>query len=131
MALPDRLGVSGRVVFAGHLPEADVAELMRAAVALCAVSTGEGFGLPLVEAMYSGLPILASDIPPFREVGGTAARFVDPASEVAIAKGLQAMLADPGARLEMAQAGLNRRQLFSWDTAAAEIVKLLRRLTKL
>ncbi|HEV3233320.1 MAG TPA: glycosyltransferase family 1 protein [Candidatus Dormibacteraeota bacterium] len=131
MALPDRLGVGGRVIFTGHLPEADVAALMRASVALCAVSSGEGFGLPLVEAMYSGLPILASDIPPFREVAGTAARFVDPASEGAIARGLGAMLADPGARQEMAQVGLNRRQLFSWDTAAAAIVELLRSLTKL
>lgn len=127
MALPAQLGVEDRVRFAGHLSENDVGELMRASVALCAVSTGEGFGLPLVEAMYSGLPILASDIPPFREVAGAAARFVNPLSEADIAAGMAAMLRDTAARAEMSAAGLGRRRLFSWDVAAAGIVGALRR----
>ena len=128
MELPGRLGIEDRVVFTGHLPEEDVGELMRASIGLCAVSTGEGFGLPLVEAMYSGLPILASDIPPFREVAGNAARFVDPLDQADIATGLVALLGDPAVRGEMSEAGLGRRQLFSWDLAAEGVVELLRRV---
>ena len=127
MALPGRLGIGDRVVFTGHLPEEDVAELMGSSVILCAISTGEGFGLPLVEAMYSGLPILASDIPPFREVAGNAARFVNPHNQGEITAGLRALLRDSSARAEMAEVGLGRRQLFSWDAAANDIVGALRR----
>jgi glycosyltransferase involved in cell wall biosynthesis len=127
MAMPGRLGIADRVVFTGHLPEEEVAELMGSSMMLCAVSTGEGFGLPLVEAMYSGLPILASDIPPFREVAGNAARFVDPLSRDDIASGLRALLLDASTRSEMSDVGLGRRQLFSWDVAADGIVGALRR----
>ena len=126
MALPARMGIADRVVFTGHLPETDIGDLMRASILLCAVSTAEGFGLPLVEAMYCGLPILAADIPPFREVAGTAARFVDPGSEEAIAAGLQSLIDDPGARAEMGAVGVRRRHLFSWDVAADAIVGTLR-----
>jgi glycosyltransferase involved in cell wall biosynthesis len=132
MALPARLGVADRVVFAGHMSETDVGDLMRASVLLCAVSTGEGFGLPLVEAMYSGLPILASDIPPFREVAGNAARFVNPLSADDISSGITALLDSPKSRTDMAATGLGRRQLFSWEVAATAIVDVVRHaLTKL
>jgi alpha-1,3-rhamnosyl/mannosyltransferase len=127
MAMPARLGVADRVTFAGHMSETDVGDLMRASVLLCAVSTGEGFGLPLVEAMYSGLPIVASDIPPFREVAGNAARFVNPFNVDEIASGISSLLESPKARTEMAATGLRRRQLFSWDVAATAIVDVVRR----
>ena len=125
LALPDQLGVGERVRFTGHLDEGDVGDLMRASVALCAVSIAEGFGLPLVEAMCCGLPILAADIPPFREVAGTAARFVQPLLVEDIAAGLEALVSDGQARARMTAAGLGRRSLFSWRQAAAELVEVL------
>jgi glycosyltransferase involved in cell wall biosynthesis len=125
MATPARLGVVERVHFAGHLDEAEVGDLMRASVALCAVSTAEGFGLPVLEAMCCGLPVLASDIPPFREIAGTAARFVAPTHIDDITAGLAAVLRDGEARRRMREAGLARRSLFSWDRAAADIVGAL------
>jgi glycosyltransferase involved in cell wall biosynthesis len=125
MAMPARLGLEKRVHFAGHLDEVEVGNLMRASVALCAVSTAEGFGLPLLEAMCCGLPVLASDIPPFREIAGTAARFVAPASIEDIAAGLAAVLGDGQARKRMSEAGLARQSLFSWERAAADIVRAL------
>jgi glycosyltransferase involved in cell wall biosynthesis len=127
MATPDQQGVSGRVRFTGHLDEAELADLMRASVALCSVSTAEGFGLPVVEAMCCGLPVLASDIPPFREVAGTAARFVQPLAVDDITAGLQALLADREGRARMTEAGLARRALFSWRQAGAEIAEVLDR----
>jgi glycosyltransferase involved in cell wall biosynthesis len=127
LGLPARLGIADRVHFAGHLPEEELAELMRSAVMLCALSTAEGFGLPLVEAMFSGVPILASDIPPFREVAGTAARFVDPHDAGAIAGALVELLDSPSRRAEMGQTGLRRRSLFSWSRAASEVAAVLER----
>jgi glycosyltransferase involved in cell wall biosynthesis len=127
LATPERHGVEGRVRFTGHLDEADVADLMRASVALCAVSTAEGFGLPVVEAMCCGLPVLAADIPPFREVAGTSARFVNPLSVDHLAAGLQEVLGDREGRARMAEAGLARRSLFSWQGTAAEIAEVLER----
>jgi glycosyltransferase involved in cell wall biosynthesis len=125
--LPAKLGVAERVVFAGHLDDSEVALLMRASVLLAAVSTGEGFGLPLVEAMYSGLPILAADIPPFREVAGNAALFVNPLSGDDIAAGLRHLVRDDGTRRELVEVGRGRRALFSWERAAEEVAAALRR----
>jgi glycosyltransferase involved in cell wall biosynthesis len=125
--LPAALGIEDRVFFTGHLGEQELAELMRFARLLIALSLGEGFGLPLVEAMHCGLPILASDIPPFREVAGNAARFVDPLDEAAIASRLDQLLADGSSLAEMSAVGLGRRQLFTWPRAAAAIVDILRR----
>ena len=125
ISLPAQLRVTDRVHFTGHLGEKDIGDLMRASVALCAVSTAEGFGLPVVEAMCCGLPVVAADIPPFREVAGTAARFVQPESVEGIASGLQQVLADGEARGRMSEAGLGRRSLFSWRSAAVDIVGAL------
>jgi len=127
MELPRRLQIETRVTFAGHLEDAEVALLMRSSLLLAAVSTGEGFGLPLVEAMYSGLPVLASDIPPFREVGGNAALFVNPLSIADIAAGLSRLVRDSARRQELVEVGRGRRALFSWDRAAVEVAAVLRR----
>ena len=128
MDLPRKLEIEGRVLFAGHLEDAEVALLMRASLLLAAVSTGEGFGLPLVEAMYSGLPLLASDIPPFREVAGTAALFVNPLIVDDIAAGLSRLVGDPARRQELVEAGRGRRALFSWDRASTQVAAALRRV---
>ncbi|MGI8610019.1 MAG: glycosyltransferase family 4 protein [Candidatus Dormibacteria bacterium] len=127
MALPAKLGIAERVIFAGHLEDREVADLMRGSLLLAAVSTGEGFGLPVVEAMYSGLPILAADIPPFREVAGAAALFVNPLSVKDIASGLGHLVSDPARRQALIDAGRGRRGLFSWDHAAGDIAAALRR----
>ena len=127
IALPAKLGIQGRVVFAGRLEDEEVARLMRASLFLAAVSTGEGFGLPLVEAMYSGLPALAADIPPFREVAGNAAMFVNPLSVDDIAAGLTRLLGDGELRQELISVGRGRRALFSWDRAADEVAAALQR----
>lgn len=123
--LPRQLGIEDRVIFAGHLEDAEVAQLMRASMLLAAVSTGEGFGLPVVEAMYSGLPLLASDIPPFREVAGAAAQFVNPLIVDDIAAGLSRLVGDPEKRAALVEVGRGRRGLFSWARASEEVAAAL------
>jgi len=71
----------------------------------------------LLEAMSCGLPILAADIPPFREVAGTAVSYVNPLSVDGIAAGPR----------RLADAGLSRRSLFSWERVAADMVEILDR----
>jgi glycosyltransferase involved in cell wall biosynthesis len=126
MARPAALGIQDRVVFAGHLEEEELAQLMRHSLLLAAVSTAEGFGLPLVEAMCSGIAILASDIPPFREVAGHAATFVNPTSVEDITAGLRRLLGDEGLRVQLVEVARARRSLFSWDRAGAEVSAVLR-----
>jgi glycosyltransferase involved in cell wall biosynthesis len=126
VARPGELGVEDRVIFAGHLGEQDLASLMRHALMLAAVSTAEGFGLPLVEAMCSGVPILASDIPPFREVAGNAATFVNPNSVDDVAAGLRRLATDSTLRRQLVEVGRARRGLFSWSRAATEVNHVLR-----
>ena len=98
---------------------------MRASMLLAAVSTGEGFGLPVVEAMYSGLPLLAADIPPFREVAGAAAQFVNPLIVDDIAAGLSRLVGDPEKRAALVEVGRGRRGLFSWARASEEVAAAL------
>ena len=126
LAAPARVGTEGQVIFAGHVPEPELGDLMRASLLLAQVSIGEGFGLPIVEAMHSGLPILASDIPVFREVAGNAALFVNPLSAGDIAAGLRRLVDDHRARAELVEVGRGRRGLFSWERAAREVAVALR-----
>jgi alpha-1,3-rhamnosyl/mannosyltransferase len=76
--------------------------------------------------MYSGLPVLAADIPAFREVAGNAALFVNPLRTDDIAAGLRKLLADSDAREELRRVGRARRGLFSWERASAEVCATLR-----
>lgn len=79
----DRLGLANRVHVLGRLRAGDFGQILTSAVALTFASTYEGFGLPVIEAMARGVPVIASDLPVLREVAGDAAVFVDPADAAA------------------------------------------------
>lgn len=103
------------------LEDADDGELMaayRRATALVAASRGEGFGLPLVEAQQAGLPVIAADIPVFREVAGDTARFYPPGDVPRLVEILEACSANPPARL----VGYRWR---SWQEAAEDFMSQL------
>ncbi len=86
----------------------------------------EGFGLPIVEAMAAGAPVLTSDVSSMPEVAGDAALLVDPRSTDAIAEGLKQLLTDAALRERLRAAGRERAKQFSWDRCAAEHLDLLR-----
>src|SRR5258708_3331441 len=75
-----RLAPAGSMEFHGGVSDAEYARILSSATALVSASLNEGFGLPLIEAMAGGTPIVVSDIPIFREIGGEAAVFFDPQS---------------------------------------------------
>jgi glycosyltransferase involved in cell wall biosynthesis len=121
-----KLGLNGRVEFAGHVEKERLAELYRGAACLVFPSRYEGFGLPVVEAMASGTPVVATRGGSIPEVAGDAAMLVEPGDPVALADGIERALAD---RERLVQAGLKRAQRFSWAETARRTLDVYRELT--
>jgi glycosyltransferase involved in cell wall biosynthesis len=109
----------------GYLQESELAALMASAVGFTYVSLGEGFGLPLLEAMYCDTPVICSNTTALPEVAGPAALLVDPLSEQAIAEAMKKIAADENCRAALIAEGRIRRAQFTWDGAAAEIYQLM------
>ena len=110
----------------GHVSDAALGELYRRCAVFCYPSLGEGFGLPVLEAMAAGAPVLTSNVSSLPEVGGDAAAYVDPLSVGAIATELERLLADAPRRARMSQRGRVRAASFSWDRFAASVLSALR-----
>jgi glycosyltransferase involved in cell wall biosynthesis len=123
--LVTRLGLGGRVEFAGHVERPALAALYRGAEVLVFPSRYEGFGLPVVEAMASGTPVVATSAGAIPEVAGEAAVLVEPGDPVALAGGIERALAD---RERLVRAGLERARLYSWTEAARQTLAVYREL---
>ena len=109
------------VVFHNGVTDAEYDALLRRATALVSLSRAEGYGLPLVEAMALGTPVIASDIPIFREVGADAALYVDPESPEQFADAV-ARLRDDAHWQDMSRRSIARAREFSWDESARQLV---------
>ncbi|MBB5608603.1 MULTISPECIES: glycosyltransferase family 1 protein [unclassified Janthinobacterium] len=107
--------LQGRVTFVGRVAEADLPGLYRGALALAFPSLYEGFGLPVIEAMACGCPVLTSSTTSLPEVAGDAAVLVDPTSVKAIAEGISSICGDELLRVEMIRKGYLQAARFSWD----------------
>ncbi len=107
----------GLVRAVGFVPDDDLAALYAQAAVVAYPSLAEGFGLPVLEAMAAGAPVLTSNRSSLPEVGGDAARYVDPFDVASIRDGLAAVLTDPG---DMAQRSRARAACFSWKRTARE-----------
>jgi glycosyltransferase involved in cell wall biosynthesis len=120
-----RLGLNGRVEFSGHVEKPALAALYRGARALVFPSRYEGFGLPVLEAMASGTPVVATTAGAIPEVAGDAAVLVDPGDPIALAGGIERALADRG---RLVAAGLERAKLYSWTETARGTLAVYREL---
>jgi glycosyltransferase involved in cell wall biosynthesis len=109
-----RLGVADRVRFLEFVPDAELEGLWRLAECAAFPTLGEGFGLPVIEAMARGVPVACSDLPVLREVGGEVAHYFTPDDPAAAAVAIDAARADSGART----AGPRRAALFTWEESA-------------
>jgi glycosyltransferase involved in cell wall biosynthesis len=107
-----------RVVLTGGIPTADLASLYAGASVFCYPSLLEGFGLPVLEAMSYGAPVVTSANTATEEVAGEAALTIDPSSSEAIAAGLRQVLTDPARAEEMSRLGIERASQFSWAKVA-------------
>ena len=110
-----------RVRWLGRVPDEELARLYRGARCVAYVSVYEGFGLPVLEAMACGAPVVAADVPAIREVAGDAAVLVDPLDPRAIAAGLAETLER---RDGLVAAGRERAAHFSWGRAAEETLRV-------
>lgn len=123
----DRLGLRDRVRLLGHLPAGALPDLYAAAEMLVFPSLFEGFGLPLVEAMACGCPVVCSDATSLPEIAGGAALLFEPRSPEALAERVVEVLERPGVRGLLRASGLARAGDFGWDRAARETMAVYRR----
>lgn len=123
----ERLAPPGALVFHDGAEDEEYRRLLRRATALVTASRDEGFGIPLVEAMSVGTPVVVSDIPIFREIGGSAARYADPDDEVAFGVAVSS-LDDPATWRAASTASRRRAARFDWDASATALSGVLERV---
>ncbi len=122
----ERSPVRDAVLFPGYVPDEDLPAVYAGAQALAFPSLYEGFGLPVLEAMACGTPVLASRGSSIPEVGGAAALYFDPLDTDGMTETLLRLLRDPTLREEMRERGLAQARRFSWSKAAAETAAVYR-----
>jgi glycosyltransferase involved in cell wall biosynthesis len=113
-ALAQELGMSARVHFVGYVSDADLEGLWSIAACAAFPTLGEGFGIPVVEALAHGVPVAASELPVLREVGGELPHYFDPHNPEQAAEAIRAAMSDT----DTAQAGPIRVAHFTWSAAA-------------
>ena len=128
--LARRLGLADSVRFLGHVPQADLPALYSAADLFVFPSLYEGFGLPALEAMACGTPVVASNVSALPEVVGDAALQVPPLDVEALADAVERLLRDDRLRSDLRERGLERARQFSWEKAARQTVEVYHRVVE-
>jgi len=113
-----RSPVRDRILHLDYLPRAALTAVLRQAEALLMPSWLEGFGLPVVEAMACGVPVIAANTSSLPEVVGDAGLLVDPAKPEALAQAILKLASDPRLKIQLGEKGRQRAQLFQWQEAA-------------
>jgi glycosyltransferase involved in cell wall biosynthesis len=121
-----QLGLASSVVLAGHVPDDHIPGLYTHASALIMPSLYEGFGFPVLEAMSSGTPVIASNTSSLPEVAGDAALLVPPLDERALADAIANVLASSTTADELRSKGLQRARQFSWERTANKTLEVYR-----
>lgn len=110
----------------GFVPDGDLPILMKASSALLFVSLYEGFGLPVVQGMAVGTPVISSRVSSIPEVAGDSAQYVDPGDPAAVAEGIHSVLSDGRLAASMVARGRERSKLFTWEQTAARTCAVYR-----
>lgn len=122
------LGLDGQVVFTGQIRERDKVPLYSGATAFAFVSLYEGFGMPVLEAMACGRPVLTSNTSSLPEVVGEAGLKVNPRGEAEITEGLRRLLEDEALRRDLGERALERARFFTWRQVAEQTVQVYRQV---
>jgi glycosyltransferase involved in cell wall biosynthesis len=120
-----KLGLGERVVLTGYVPDSDLPALLSGALAFVFPSLYEGFGLPLLEAMACGTPVVCSNTSSLPEVTGDAALLVDPLDTEALAEALSRITEEADLRTTLIERGFARIHDFSWRRAAEQVLDVL------
>lgn len=121
----EALAPAGSLTFANGVSDEDYLRLLGAAVALVSASRNEGFGLPLIEAMVVGTPVVVSDIPVFREIGADAATFFDPDDPESYAAAVRT-LEPPEEWMRRSRLSVDVAASYRWNTSAQTLLEVLR-----
>jgi len=124
----EALGLQGDVLFPGFVADEDLPALYNLAEAFVLPSLYEGFGLPPLEAMACGTPVVTSNVSSLPEVVGDAGLMVEPADVESLAVAIERVLEDGGLRREMVQRGLARAKEFTWERAARRLLGVYTRM---
>lgn len=122
-----KLNSKNDVFFPGFINEEDKAALIKGARIFCFPSLYEGFGIPILEAMSVGAPVIASDIPPHREIAGGAVLFFNPKQPDELAGQIKKLLNDAKLREILAQKDRLQAQNFSWEKTAKDLIDIFNR----
>jgi len=123
----NKMRMKERVVFTGYLEDADLRALYSACRVFVYPSLYEGFGLPLLEAMACGAPIVTSNVASIVETVGDVARRVSPTDVADLAQAIAHLLRDDGEREKRSAAGIKHAQQFSWEKTAAATLEVYKR----
>lgn len=122
-----QLGLSDSVILTGYVPDDELAVLYRLARVFVYPSLYEGFGIPPLEAMMCGTPVVASNASSIPEVIGNAGILVDPNRVESISDGIHRVLTDPGLARDLIANGYQQAQRFSWETTARQTLNAFER----
>lgn len=120
-----RSPVGAEIIYIGYVPRSDLPALLRGAELFVFPSLNEGFGIPPLEAMACGVPVITSNVSALPELAGGAGLLVDPYKVDDIAQAIVKALSEPAFRLEMKERGLERARSFSWRKSAADMLNIL------
>lgn len=125
LELPKKLGIGEKIVFTGFVPDEELNFLLNGAVAFIQPSLWEGFGMPVVDAMSTGVPVLVSNASSLPEVVGDAGLIFDPYSISDLTGKINRILFDKDLRDKLSKKGLERVKKFSWEAMAKKVLEVL------
>lgn len=125
---PRNLGIESRVKFLGFVPTEDLSILLSGALVFIQPSLWEGFGIPAVEAMATGVPVIVSNVSSLPEVVGKAGLLVDPYSLDQIEQAIRLVITDKKLRQKYSREGTVQAQRFSWDKMARVVLKVFEKM---
>ncbi|MEH2273308.1 MAG: glycosyltransferase family 1 protein [Nostoc sp.] len=121
------LGITNQVKFLDYIPYSELPKIINEAIALVFPSLWEGFGLPVLEAMACGTPVITSNLSSLPEVAGDAAILINPYNTGEITEAMQAIATDLELRSRLSSQGITHSQQFSWEKTAKATVEVLSR----
>jgi len=118
--LADSLGMNDHILWSGYVPDRDLLSAYQQADVFVLPSRYEGFGLPVLEAMACGTPVICSNTSSLPEVAGDAALMMDPSNPDSLTEAMRRLIQDPALRAEMSRKGLAQAESFTWDETARQ-----------
>ena len=122
------LPTNEKIIYLDYVKRENLPSLYSKAKLFIYPSLYEGFGLPVLEAMACGCPVITSNVSALNEIAGDAALFIDPNNHQSIAQGIKQVLENNNLRKEMTIKGLQQAKKFSWDRCAKETLKVYEEL---